>query len=87
MSLKLAKLVKKKETPTSTTPSPVEWVTVVNGALPPTHSASPLLTSEVGFPDTTILDSPDEDLFLQNLKVRFLNKKIYVSFVNVLLSI
>mgnify|MGYP007002811295 CR=1 FL=1 len=60
------------------TPSPIEWVQEGGVGLPAT-SASPLLQSEVGYADTTTFDSADEDLFLENLKIRFLNKQIYVS--------
>ena len=39
-----------------------------------------LFGNEIGYPDATKLDDfISNDSFLQNLKVRFLNKKIYVS--------
>lgn len=41
------------------------------------------LENEVGYSDAARLDSIDEDSFLQNLKVRFLSKQIYVSSVAV----
>ena len=44
-------------------------------------SNSLLFGNEIGYPDATRLDDfLRNDSFLQNLKVRFLNKKIYVSF-------
>ena len=69
MPLKLAKLAKKQESR-----SPIEWLTTSE-----LRQESPLLQREVGYSDATNLDPTDEDTFLQNLKVRFLNKQIYVS--------
>lgn len=38
-----------------------------------------LFQNEIGYPNATRLDDfLDDDSFLQNLKVRFFNKKIYV---------
>lgn len=73
MSLKLVKLAKQRHSK-----SPIEWLTGQPATTVPT-SASPLLQAEVGFADATKLDPTDEQIFLANLKVRFLNKQIYVS--------
>lgn len=68
------------------TPSPIEWVQEGGVGLPAT-SASPLLQSEVGYADTTTFDSADEDLFLENLKIRFLNKQIYTCIESTVIAI
>lgn len=85
MSLKLAKLVKKQKT----NELQAELLQTLPSPPPPAAAAAPppssvrtnvlLLENEVGCSDLTKLDEIDEESFVQNLKVRFLNKQIYVS--------
>ena len=68
MSLKLARLAKKPIQPPGPNFLPKLW-----------HHNVLLLANEVGFSDATKLDSSDEEIFVRNLKLRFINKQIYVS--------
>lgn len=72
MSLKSAKIAKKPKIPVRIDSLPTRQTTVR-----PKQNVL-LLENEVGYSNLTMLDSLDEDTFVQNLKVRFMNKQIYV---------